>query len=252
MKVLELKTDYENGMAIKDILAKYQFKSCGSLYYYLKKNNIPKRGYTIHYNNPFIIDSPERDYWLGWIFSDGSVCSKERTNFIYLACLDNDILLKFKEFCGDRAKLNKFTYITPVTKKKKTMYKVVINSKELVDYFHHTYGILGKKSSTLCPNIEINWDLLRGVLDGDGSFKKGVVLTSCSKNWIDKIVSFYDKFNLHYTITKDSAYRLAIYRKEDIKRMYHYLYDNASIYLKRKQKDLYGLAKEESLEKLIG
>lgn len=197
-----------------------------------------------HYDNPFIIDSPERDYWLGWIFSDGCVVYDSTHAYVYLACLDFDILLKFKEFCGERAKLNKFKYITPKSKEERIMYKVVINSHELVVFFANKYNIIGKKADTLNPNIEINWDLLRGVYDGDGSFKKGVVLTSKSKAWIDKIAEFYTKHALHYTITKDSAYRLAIYRKADIKRVYHYLYDSNKVCLQRKKDDLARLAGE--------
>ena len=157
--------------------------------------------------------------------------------------------MKFKEFCGDRAKLNKFQYTTPVSKETKTMYKVVINSVELVEWFESKFNTVGKKASTLNPNIEMNWDLLRGTLEGDGCFKKGVALVSNSKAWVDKVATFYDSFNIHYTIVKDSAYRISIYKKEDIRRVYHYLYDNTNLYLARKKIDLMGLAKEGFLEK---
>lgn len=163
---------------------------------------------------------------------------------MYLACLDYDILLKFQEFCGERAKMNKFKYTTPKSKQERIMHKVVINSQELVTYFANTFGICGKKSSTLNPPIELNWDLMRGLYDGDGSFKKGVVLTTCSEALKDKICKFYDAQNLHYTVTQDSAYRIAIYKKHDVKIVYHKLYDNAQIYLNRKKEDLKGLAKE--------
>ena len=244
-----LKQDYLNGMSIKELKEKYGFKGEGNVYYYLKKLRVNNRGKSIPYQNPFEIQSSERDYWLGWIFSDGCIVKDKKHAYVYLACLDYDILLKFKEFCGNRAKLNKFNYITPVSKETKTMYKVVINSCELVEWFSKNYHTVGKKASTLNPQLEMNWDLLRGTLDGDGSFKKGVVLTSKSKDWIDKIASFYDSHNLHYTIVKDSAYRLGIYKKEDIKKVYHYLYDNTDLYLARKKTDLFRLAMEESIEK---
>ena len=205
---------------------------------------IKNHGNIIHYNNPFKIDSPERDYWLGWILSDGCVFKDTTHAYVYLACLDLDILLKFKEFCGSRAKLNKFKYITPKSKETKIMYKVVINSQELVTFFANNYGICGKKSSTMNPPIDINWNILRGVFDGDGSFKRGVVLTSNSEQWINKIKAFYDSLHIHYTCPHDTAYRLSVYRKEDIKRIYHYLYDNQTLYLDRKKQDLSRLAEE--------
>lgn len=122
------------------------------------------------------------------------------------------------------------------------MYKVVINSQELVVFFANNYNLCGKKSSTLNPPIELNWNIMRGVYDGDGSFKKGVVVITCSEDFKNKITTFYDKYNLHYTITKDSAYRIAIYRKYDIKRVFHFLYDNQTLYLDRKKQDLSRLA----------
>ena len=205
---------------------------------------IKNHGNIIHYNNPFEVNSPERDYWLGWILSDGCVVKDATHAYVYLACLDLDILLKFKEFCGNRAKLNKFKYITPKSKETKIMYKVVINSQELVAFFANNYGICGKKSSTMNPPIDINWNILRGVFDGDGSFKRGVVLTSNSEQWINKIKAFYDSLHIHYTCPHDTAYRLSVYRKEDIKRIYHYLYDNQTLYLDRKKQDLSRLAEE--------
>lgn len=203
-----------------------------------------KHGNIKHFDNPFTSLSAETYYWLGWIFSDGCVHSSSHTHFVYLACKDLDILLKFKDFCGERAKLNSFKYTTPVSKQVNTIYKVVINSKELVEYFANTYGIIGKKAASLDPNIELNWDLMRGLYDGDGSFKKGVVLTSKSKKLIDKVAKFYDENQLHYTITQDNAYRIAIYKKKDINKVYHLLYDNTTLYLQRKKEDLSRLAKE--------
>lgn len=203
---------------------------------------ISKNGNLKHYINPFESNSPERDYWLGWIFSDGCIVNDRTHSYVYLACLDNDILLKFKEFCGDRAKLNKFKYVTPKSKQERIMHKVVINSKELVVFFANNYGLCGKKARTLNPQIELNWNIMRGLFDGDGSFKKGAVLTTCSENFKNKIIKFYDSYNLHYTVIKDSAYRIAIYRKYDVTRVFHLLYDNQTLYLERKKQDLFRLA----------
>jgi hypothetical protein len=238
MDTKQLVQDYIDGMSIKELQQKHNFKGVGTLYYYLKKFNVPKKGKVINYENPFLTESAERDYWLGWIFSDGCVYQDDKHSYVYLGCLDLNILLKFKEFCGDRAKLNKFKYVTPKSKQEKILYKVVINSIELTNYFKNTFGIVGKKSSTLNPDIPITWDLLRGALDGDGTFKKGVVLVSNSKEWVNKIAKFYDDHKLHYTIQKSDSYRICIYKKTDLEKVYHYLYDSATIYLERKKIDL--------------
>lgn len=235
--------DYKKGMSIKDLQVKYN-KSVGSIYYLLKKNSISTRGYIIPYDNPFIIDSPERDYWLGWIFSDGHLHHSQSTAWLTLACLDKDILLKFKSFCGERAKFTYFQYITPKSKEKKIMGRVSIYSVELVKWFKEKYNLSNRKASTLNPGVELNWNILRGAFDGDGSFKKGVVITSISKEWIETIKKFYDTYNFHYTWIYDTGYRLAVYNKQDVRRIYHLLYDNATIYLKRKKEDLSRLAGE--------
>jgi hypothetical protein len=52
--------------------------------------------------------------------------------------------------------MNKFKYVTPKSKEERIMYKVVINSKELVAYFANKYNIIGKKANTLNPDIDIN------------------------------------------------------------------------------------------------
>ena len=205
---------------------------------------ISTHGNVKHFSNPFECLSSEAYYWLGWIFSDGCIQSRGHSHYVYLACRDIEIIEAFKNFCGNRAKIHNFTYITPISKETKVMYRVIINSQELVSYFANTYGIIGKKADSMNPNIEINWDLLRGAYDGDGSFKKGVVLTSKSEEWINKIARFYDSLNLHYTIVQDSAYRIAIYKKADIRRVYHYLYDNSILFLQRKKEDLSRLARE--------
>lgn len=236
--------DYIDGMAIKDIQDKYNM-STGKVYYTLNKLGVRNRGKLHRYNNPFIVDSPERDYWLGWIFSDGHVGSyNNRVYQVYLACLDIDILIKFKNFCGERAKLSKFYYTTPVSKERKEMYKVSIYSKELVNYFKENYNIESNKASSLNPSIQLNWNIMRGLYDGDGSFKKGVVITSMSEKWINKIKRFYESNNLHYTCTYDTGYRLGIYRREDIIKVFHHLYDNTDLYLERKRLDLSRLAIE--------
>lgn len=128
------------------------------------------------------------------------------------------------------------------SKQERIMYKVVINSQELVVFFANNYGLCGKKARTLNPQIKLNWNIMRGLFDGDGSFKKGVVLTTCSESFKNRITKFYDTYGLHYTVTKDSAYRIAIYRKYDVNKVYHLLYDGQTLYLERKKQDLFRLA----------
>ena len=58
MNAEELKKDYLNGMSIKELKEKYNFKGDGTTYYHLKKLGISNRGKQVHYENPFINQSP--------------------------------------------------------------------------------------------------------------------------------------------------------------------------------------------------
>ena len=123
------------------------------------------------------------------------------------------------------------------------MYQVSFTNIEVENWLRRK-GNFNNKSYECKIYTPINWNILRGVFDGDGSFKRGVVLTSNSEQWINKIKAFYDSLHIHYTCSYDTAYRLSVYRKEDIKRIYHYLYDNQTLYLDRKKQDLSRLAEE--------
>ena len=65
MNAENLKQDYLNGLSIKELKEKYDFKGDGTIYYHLKKLGVNNRGKVKHYDNPFLIESPEKDYWLG-------------------------------------------------------------------------------------------------------------------------------------------------------------------------------------------
>lgn len=147
--------DYYSGMNIKELCKKHNMKGSGSLYYHLKKHNKPNRGKEIPYDNPFLNDSKERDYWLGWLFSDGHVTNGPTHHMVYLACLDKEIVEGFKSFCGERAIYSNFTYITPVSKETRIIHKTSVYSKELTEFMSSTYGISGKKAANLNPNIKI-------------------------------------------------------------------------------------------------
>ena len=53
------------------------------------------------------------------------------------------------------------------------MYKAALYSKNLAYWFKEELGIDNIKHHTLNPNIEINWDIIRGFFYGDGSSSKG-------------------------------------------------------------------------------
>lgn len=112
--------------------------------------------------NPFECMSPEAKYWIGYIFADGHLVNSRRSYSISLFSKDKDIMIKFKNFIGDKAR----TYQRPTG-----IMQVIYNSKPVTQWFMSTFNIPERKALVLNPSIDIDWDLLHGYFDGDGSVR---------------------------------------------------------------------------------
>lgn len=121
-----------------------------------------------------ICDSPTKAYFIGLMFTDGSVCVdtyKERQTSvgIELAEYDSDILDKFKQELNMSTKL-----VHKVREHKTTTVSLKIRSNKMASDLSK-YGIVQNKTEVtrhLCldyiPNTYMK-DFFRGVIDGDGS-----------------------------------------------------------------------------------
>ena len=67
-----------------------------------------------------------------------------------------------------------------------------IYSVELSEWFMNEFNIDSTKHHNLNPSININWDIIRGYFDGDGSAHKirGFTLNSSSVLWINRLHDF--------------------------------------------------------------
>lgn len=115
------------------------------------------------------IDTPEKAYFLGLLFTDGSVTlDKQRSPNIAIELVetDIDILDKFKQTIGSNSK---FSYNKRDNRKQGT-YTFSIRSKQFAEDLAK-YNIVPNKTYTvdeiIIPNFEK--DFLRGFIDGDGS-----------------------------------------------------------------------------------
>ena len=112
-------------------------------------------------------------------------------------------------------------------------------------------GIMPNKSKILkCPEIPEKFysDFIRGVFDGDGTVKvkqKRCKICSASKDFINGLSKMlksmkieHKLYNEPYTYNniKTDFYTVTIMRKKDVKKLYHLMYDNAGLYMKRKKK----------------
>ena len=115
--------------------------------------------------NPFECMSSEARYWLGYIFADGHIVynTVNRIYSVSLFSINEDIMIKFKNFIGEKAR---------IYKRPTGIIQVIYNSKPVVEWFVNTLGVSNRKALTLNPNIDSDWDILHGYFDGDGSIRR--------------------------------------------------------------------------------
>lgn len=202
--------------------------------YWVKKLNLPMRGSGRNnvYKNPFLVDSPERDYWLGYLFADGHIGQ----NHIELSTKEIDVVNAFNKFCGGICKIYKRPY-TIKSGEVRTMYRVYIQSIDMYKWFVDTYKIDSKKHHTLNPDINLNWNILRGYFDGDGNAHKngGWTITSCSLTWINRCAKFLKDNGVRTTLnTYKDCYKLSVWTKEHLHILVPLLYKDKGFYLQYK------------------
>ncbi len=95
-------------------------------------------------------------------------------------------------------------------------------------------------------NIPLNRDFIRGVFDGDGSIwlankqyshggYSSVAIFTASEKFASQLEEILTKFGVRLTCN-NNIYKLAISTIEGVKLFYEYLYVDATIFLKRKEK----------------
>lgn len=213
-----------------------------------EKRKVPNKKYTQNDNYFSKIDTPDKAYWLGFIFADGYIRKYHLS--IGLASKDKEHLFRFLTDMGSDSKIK-----DKVIKKE---YKGVVK-----EYFSSTidvysipiyddllkYGLHTKKSLTLLPpeNISSEYyrDFIRGYFDGDGcitnyklcgkNHKKIKILgTYLFLEWINFILSENKVSKRKIDKQTNKIFRLQ-YNTKDSDAIFEFLYRNASTYLQRKK-----------------
>lgn len=98
------------------------------------------------------------------------------------------------------------------------------------------------------PNVDLNWDMVRGLFDADGSICGSTVkITTGSPFMVEKLQNFYKKEGFLSSVyskgnAKDIAFRFTtssrckIESTETKRRLFDKLYTNAEVFLERKRK----------------
>lgn len=186
------------------------------------------------------IDSEEKAYFLGLLWSDGNVSSRGNTISIRLLNTDRDILEKLSQIIYGFSNLS--------TEKDGTykMCNLTINSKDFKDKLSE-YGCFPNKSATIkYPTFladDLNRHFIRGLMDGDGSICYTDRVVACLSGNIFIINSFkeilqkYFKKNINIIIQNKKnteTYNAYIYQKKNIEMFFKWLYKDSSLFLNRK------------------
>ena len=214
----------------------------------LKNNGIDLTNRRYSVNDKFFdnIDSEVKAYWLGFLFADGYIRERKSGNSLEmkLSLKDKDHLKKFRTHVESNHQIKesktKVKYKNGVSES--SMCHLAIYSSSIVQSIKK-HGIHSKKTFTIqFPNIQKNLisHFIRGYFDGDGSFsfnpKKYKTHTNivCASDLFRKQVlnilnenkigaSDYGRFTIHI---QDKIGNLDFY---------NYIYNNATLYLKRKK-----------------
>ena len=212
----------------------YKALSCkgGTLTYWVHKLNLPMRGSgrNLVFENKFLDNTPESNYWLGYIFADGHISYYEEGRHfnVILHSEKEYVAQRFKEWFGSIVKVYKRAYKLN-SGEIHYMYNASINSKPLSEWFIKTLKLSTNKHHTLNPDVELNWDIIRGYFDGDGSASKGEwQLKSCSKIWLERIQCFLDLYNIHSDLKLSylDCWGLFVRKNEDLKKLVPLMYEN--------------------------
>lgn len=240
---IEIVKLYKQGKTQQEIATLYNTYNTSIRRVLLRNNIIPRNGKDIANLKRFVTANPfkdgaDKDYWLGVLATDGNISD---TNSITLALSEKDkeLLEKFKDFLG--GKVN-------ITTDPKNILRISFKSPLIASYLN-ALGISPRKSLSLDLKIPITFDMLRGILDGDGSVHNkvnSISFYSSSIKFIFKINnfltshSFQTKLKIYTKNRINPFYGISIYGKQQLEGLYNFMYYSEDIpCLNRKKQSIF-------------
>lgn len=244
-KIIEL---YKEGYSMEHI-EKILELNRASVDYRLKLNGIEKRsikGIKHSQRNPLITldffkskindEKDNFDYFLGIFASDGNIIN----NMVRISSIADENVEFLEHWCNYLE--NKVIIHRRLRNNKNSYYnEVCFKNQDIVNLLSEKYGITPNKTFTVkLPYI--NWNIVRGVFDGDGCLVKDkrcnswkFEIVSASVEFANQLYEFYKAEKLHPHIYKEgNLYKINILQKQDIKQVFIRLYKDCSYFLKRK------------------
>lgn len=197
------------------------------------------------------IDTEHKAYWLGFLMADGCVsktskCDKNPNRIsINLKKEDKSHLEKFK---NDLKAINTNLKHKTANSKGHTSETVELrlsSVKMATDLINHNVTPR-KTGQEIIPKIsnELIKHFVRGFFDGDGCIYRNnkylcFSICSASKRLIDQLKSIFNSIGVECYIEERTEYSIPFYvlgtkNQKNIKLLFEYLYNNATIYLNRK------------------
>lgn len=180
-------------------------------------------------------------YWLGVLATDGNIY-KNRVK-LSVQQSDKNWLELYAKLCG----LN-------ILNDPKGMLHVSFKNRRVKDYLV-SLGITPAKSKTLYYKGNINWDFVRGVIDGDGTITKATPINirifSASYSFLEQLRSFFTSEGIETTINfnRNRVHQLAIYRIKSVIEVYTKLYYHKEVPCLGRKRDKLGSLIQEWNEK---
>lgn len=197
------------------------------------------------------IDTEHKAYFLGLMITDGNVFvgykSKTHPANVNLTLQSSDSYIL--EILKDELRLNK-----KVSNDGRGCCQLAVYSNAMAANLAE-YGVIPRKStivtfpSHLIKNMYRHF--IRGIFDGDGSASfyirpnrrshtKAIRFCSGSREFLEQLVCFLSQevgvSNLNLRNEKENLWSCAYRSKSDMEAVIHYLYDDATIYIRRKKK----------------
>ena len=245
---------YQQGQSTIELGDRFGVSST-AIYGLLKRRDIPMRSlsqsmqkYNINETYFENINSEEKAYWLGFICADGYLNFKRNDLMIGLSIKDKEHLQKLKDCLKSSHPIKEYIYDYL------SMARLFIGNKKITESLKK-YIPKDKTFSLIFPSInnELERHFVRGYFDGDGSIVNGknpqLNITS-NDNFLDGLDIKFKEIGLNKTkrdIRHKQQNRIQTLRfvgRDNIKKIYDYLYKDSTIFLERKKKIFEQIEKE--------
>ena len=220
-----------NPSTIKNILNPYG--ESGRTLSEARRNTL---GYTISEDIFEEINTPEKAYWLGVMYSDGFISKTKYTNKFGISVAEKDKvwLEKFKQFLNYNGEIHSYKVNDSGYKPGTPYVRLLIGNNKIVADLEK-WGVVEHKSKKLdrIPDIQFKEDFIRGYIDGDGSLRKDFPNIRICGTY-DFLTDIANYLKLNYHIYQDKTIYNLAYNTKESTYLEKTLYQDAKYYLDRK------------------